>query len=52
MISKPFVHRIAILAFKKTRSNASEGRKKSYGRVEAIILNHLEKTHPVNSEPF
>ena len=30
MISKPFVHNMAILAFKKMRSYDSEGRKKSY----------------------
>jgi hypothetical protein len=30
MISKPFVHRIAILAFRKIRSKDSEGKKKSY----------------------
>jgi hypothetical protein len=29
MISKPFVHRITILALRKIRSNASEGKKKS-----------------------
>jgi hypothetical protein len=29
MISKPFVHRIAILAFKNMTSNDSDGRKKS-----------------------
>lgn len=30
MISKPLVHNMAILAFKKMRSYDSEGRKKSY----------------------
>ena len=35
MISKPFVQRIAILAFRKIRSKASDGKKKSYGETSA-----------------
>jgi len=29
MISKPFMQRMAILAFRKIKSNASDGKKKS-----------------------
>ena len=32
MISKPLVHKMAILAFRKIRSNDSDGRKKSFSR--------------------
>ena len=34
IISKPFVHKMTILAFRKMRSKDSDGRKKSYENRE------------------
>lgn len=53
IISKPFVQRIAILAFKKIRSKDSEGKKKSCntwsGRRRKMIL---VTSYPIDSEPL
>ncbi len=54
MISNPFEHKMAILAFKKMRSYDSDGKKKSYdnkkGERELIMRN--KPTHSVYPEPF
>jgi hypothetical protein len=55
MISKPFVHKMAILAFKKMRSYDSEGRKKSYGMtlISGILVGGIwGHTHPIDAEPL
>jgi hypothetical protein len=55
MISKPFVQRMAILAFKKMRSYDSDGRKKSC-QVESaegfVPRGRRTYTHSVDSEPL
>src|SRR5258706_13383540 len=49
MISKPFVQRIAIFAFRKMRSKASDGKKKSYSERSAnqlvMPLNYVLDKH-------
>src|SRR6266702_71879 len=53
MISKPFVQRMAILAFKKMRSYDSDGRKKSCA-IAFMIPPGCERgyTYSVDAEPF
>ena len=54
MISKPFVHNMAILVFKKIRSYDSEGRKNCYGitLISGILVGGVRYTHPIDAEPF
>ena len=54
MISKPFAHNMAILAFKKIRSYDSKGRKKSYGMIliSGILVAGIRYTHPIDTEPL
>jgi hypothetical protein len=53
MISKPFVQRMAILAFKKMRSYDSDGRKKSCQIALMIALGcRRGYTYPVDTEPL
>ena len=53
MISKPLVQRIAIFAFKKTKSNDSEGKKNSWQEKSQLQSeNDDHATHPVQTEPL
>jgi hypothetical protein len=55
MISKPFVHRMAILAFKKMRSYDSDGRKKSCQKESTtgiVLWVQIMYTYSVNTEPL
>jgi hypothetical protein len=53
MISKPFLQRMAILAFKKMRSYASDGRKKSYQIALMILFSRGRgHTYPIDTEPL
>lgn len=52
MISKPFVQRMTILAFRKMRSNDSDGRKKSCDTCQSPHGENDVMTYPVDSEPL
>jgi hypothetical protein len=52
MISKPLVQRIAILALRKMRSKASDGKKKSYDETSANKTYWSSATYSVNTEPL
>jgi hypothetical protein len=53
MISKPFLKRMAILVFKKMRSYASDGRKKSCQIALMILLGSgTGYKYPVDTEPL